>query len=245
MGHKIAERFDFREDRHTRAFTCARVRDGAPVLLVSHADGDWQFLCGGEHDGVDGPDGIVLVCLECAVADDPSLNELADLCGQWSAERERPGAPWERHDGMEDLVREKVDEHGWFVMQVMAGEEPDEPAFAYTIGLHSSYGHPELIIVGLRIDLMLALLNVCGNRIKAGERLPVDEPFDRVLDGYPVCLRTVFTAESRREHVGYATWFHGGDDFRLLQLVWPDKQGRFPGEPDAAPIMATQQPLLP
>src|SRR5688572_28543470 len=56
------------------------IRDGAPVLHVSHdSDGDWQFLCGGNEHGDGQSDGGLLVCLECRVADDLTLNELSTL----------------------------------------------------------------------------------------------------------------------------------------------------------------------
>ena len=38
--------------------------------------------------------------------------------------------------------------HRWAVQYVGAGEEDDEPAFGYTIGLFG-LGHPELVLVGL------------------------------------------------------------------------------------------------
>jgi len=101
--HFIVERFSFNAPGNTAVFICPRVRRGAAILYVSHErDGDWQFLCGGEHaDATDDP--ASLACLECTVARDPSLNEVADLCEGFSAERERPGAEWVRHDAHEDF----------------------------------------------------------------------------------------------------------------------------------------------
>lgn len=68
--------------------------DGAPILYVSHdEDGDWQFLCGGEHpDG--GPDGALMACLGCTIAGDPSLNAIAGLGWGQQAIRESAEAPW-------------------------------------------------------------------------------------------------------------------------------------------------------
>jgi hypothetical protein len=56
--HLVADRFEFDEARNTMVFVCARVRDGAPVLWVSHDEnGDWQFLCGGDHSDPETGDG--------------------------------------------------------------------------------------------------------------------------------------------------------------------------------------------
>lgn len=94
--HLVADRFDFPVPRNTTAFVCTRVRDGAPVLYVTHdEEGEWQFLCGGDHPD-SGEDKPVVVCMECAVARDPSLNELADLGIDTAASRECVGAGWKR-----------------------------------------------------------------------------------------------------------------------------------------------------
>ncbi len=94
--HLVADRLEFDEARNTRVFVCGRVRDGAPVLWVSHdEDGEWQFLCGGDHSNPATGDEGYLSCLECAVARDPSLNEMADLdCGK-SAVRDEVGGAWD------------------------------------------------------------------------------------------------------------------------------------------------------
>jgi hypothetical protein len=242
--HRAAERFDFQVPRRTGVFICHRVRDGAPVLHVSHdSDDDWQFLCGGQHGG-DNPDGALLSCLECMVAGDPSLNDVADLGCNWSAARDATGEAWRRHDHFEDAILRAVEQHGWFVAKIRGGDA-GQPPFAYTIGLHRSYGHAELIMVGLRLEVMHALLNACGDRIKAGERLPVGQRIAGIIDDYDVELRQVRDPASYRDHVGYGLWFNDGPVFPLLQVVWPDKTGRFPGEEGAEPILATQQPLLP
>jgi hypothetical protein len=66
--------------------------------------------------------------------------------------------------------------HRWAVQYVGAGEEPDEPAFGYTIGLFG-LGHPELVVVGgepQRADAILdrvAGMVVDGRNLVAGELL--------------------------------------------------------------------------
>lgn len=92
--HPKAEHFAFREDRHTGVYICSRVAAGMPVLHVSHdGDGDWQFLCGGDHeDG--GDDGPMFVCLEHVVARDPSINELAAMCTRSRAQRSGLDDEW-------------------------------------------------------------------------------------------------------------------------------------------------------
>ena len=106
--HSIAEVFSFQEDRHTAVYTCQRVMDGAPILMVAHdEDGDWQFLCGGDHEE-EGEDEGKLACLECLVAGDPSLNQIAGMCTGAQAERADRESEWEVSDGTEEFVLHHV-----------------------------------------------------------------------------------------------------------------------------------------
>lgn len=239
------EGFDFRDPPNTAAFICEHVAAGDPILYVSHdEDGDWQFLCGRTH-GEDAAERALLVCLADVVRRDPGLNSLASLCRDHHAERTAASAPWSITDDGEEFIRKCVKEFGWAVQLVEEGEGPSEPAFAYTIGLHHNFGHPELIILGQPNKLMHAALNDIGDRIKQGARFASGDSLEEVIEGYPVRLREVESRESFKVHVGYALWFYAGQPFRLLQVVWPDKDGRFPGEPGAWEILKERQPLLP
>ena len=239
------DRFDFKDPPTRAAFICQHVADGDPVLYVSHDDnGDWQFLCGRVHDA-DAGERPLLVCLADAVRRDPGLNDLARLCRKHHAERASPTAPWSITDDGEEFIRRCVKDPGWAVQLVDEGESPSEPEFAYTIGLHHNFGHPELIVLGQPKELMHAILNVIGQRIRKGARYAPGDSLDEVIDGFPVRLREVERRESLETHVGYALWFYAGKPFRLFQVVWPDKEGRFPGEPGAWEVLKEREPLLP
>jgi hypothetical protein len=78
----------------TAAFVCSHVFENSrPVLLVSRAGGDWQFLCGGGHEAQEKPH---VVGLNHLVERDGSLSELVDLPPDWEAERTGIGEPWIR-----------------------------------------------------------------------------------------------------------------------------------------------------
>lgn len=222
---------------------CRRVAEGAPILFVSRErDGGWRFLCGGADHDAEGSDAPQVACLECTVARDPTLNELAGLCLHHYAWRDAADARWQRGDRHEDFIVRAIDEHGWAVQIVPGGD--DGPGFAYTVGLFARYRLPELICVGLRGEVMHAMLNECGARMRDRGPPALEVPFDGVLDDYPVLLRAVMSPDSYRRHVGYALWLYAGHNFPLLQLVYPDLAGRFPGEGGVNPALAAQQPLL-
>lgn len=229
------------EASHVAVFTCCHVLEGRDVLFVSHdADGDWQFLCGAAaHDPSEGR----VVGRSHLVERDPSLEELGSMCTNHHAERNSRGAAWTVVDDHEGFIRRCVADHGWAVQLIPA--HGDAPAFAYTVGLFRNYGQAELIVLGLRLALMHSMLNTLGERMKAGETLRPEDRQQGVIAGFDVTLREVRARASFEEHVGYALWFYERAPFPLFQVVWPDREGRFPDDPGAGDGLQRQQPLLP
>lgn len=73
-------------------FICSHIFENTkPILLVSHEDDDWQFLCGGEHDENEKPK---VVGIGHLLERDPSLLELADLPRDCEAERRTVDEKW-------------------------------------------------------------------------------------------------------------------------------------------------------
>ena len=64
--------------------------------------------------------------------------------------------------------------HRWAVQYVGEGEEPGEPAFAYTVGLYG-LGHPELVVVGLGPDSADGILGRAAGMVGDGRDLVVGE----------------------------------------------------------------------
>lgn len=238
--HEAEGPFGFCDAADRGIITCQRVADGAPVLHVSHdEDGDWQFLCGGDHS--DGGDEAVLSCLRCLVARDATLKELGELCRNQEASRPAAGKSWAIRDRSEAFIRHWVAKLGWANQLVEEGASDTEPPFAYTVGLTQRFDHPELIVVGLKPDSMQFVLNQCADRVKNGTRLKAGARLDEVIDGFQVEVRTL--DPSLLHFLGYARWFHGDRPFEALQILWPDREGRFPGDPAMDGWAAARQQL--
>jgi hypothetical protein len=149
-----------------------------------------------------------------------------------------PPEPADEHD--RKLLAD-VERHGWHVIGVM--EDREGPAFAYSIGLYHTFGHPELIIFGLPVRVMHQIINLVGEEIRSGERFEHLAEYDDILEGYRVAFRTL-AGRHYREYLGFARWFYRGDDFPALQCVWPDARYRYPWHPEAEPAFIERQPLL-
>jgi hypothetical protein len=87
--------------------TCRCVLEaGKPVLFVSHAGGDWQMYChDSNHDFQDEAamkNELVVVHVAHLLAQDATLNDVADLAVDMGAERSHPGGPWTRFEDADD-----------------------------------------------------------------------------------------------------------------------------------------------
>jgi hypothetical protein len=136
---------------------------------------------------------------------------------------------------------ESVRDHGWHVLGIL--EEGESPAFAFTVGLTTSFGHPELLIAGLEIKVMHSLLNALGETIRAGRGYMAGERISDLVDGFD-CLTINVDRAHYPEWLGYARWYHRGDAFEVLQVLWPDKQNVLPPSPDAPEWLTVLQPVL-
>lgn len=117
--------------------------------------------------------------------------------------------------------------------------------WAYSVGLHHSFHHPELVLVGLDAPLAGAVVQSLGDKVAAGARLrpgsearmgPLRFRFREVDDLF--CTRSDWFNLGREVT---ADW--GGRWPRTLQVLWGDADGRFPESVDD-PSWFLRQPLL-
>jgi Domain of unknown function (DUF4262) len=133
-----------------------------------------------------------------------------------------------------------IEEHGWSV--VVVDEELEVPGWAYSVGLWHTMRAPEVCMFGLRGRDMHTWINAVGQQVKAGQALRPDEERFGVLDGFPVVVRPVHPSW-HGEILGLAGRFYGAT-VPAMQLVWPDRHGRFPWDQEAGERCRDHQPRL-
>lgn len=143
---------------------------------------------------------------------------------------------------------ETVDRVGWAVLSVAPREGSDdvEEWFSYTIGLGKTFGWPEIICFGLGTETRKLMLNDAVDECRRRSLKPSPGTrLSEVLEGFDVMLAA---GEQIADHYfGSAMWFNRDQgisrDVARLQLLWPDENGRFPGDPlCAADVTADQTP---
>jgi hypothetical protein len=144
-----------------------------------------------------------------------------------------------------------VKKYGFHIVLV-GGEDPshDHPpvdpplppySWAYSVGLHYSYAHPEVVTFGLSDQTLGWMISTIGKRIGVGERFEPGQNYWEIIQGH-TCTFIPVAKRAYQEFIGFATWFYKGDDFPVLQCIWPDHQSRYPWHPCSQ--ATTQQPDL-
>jgi hypothetical protein len=149
-----------------------------------------------------------------------------------------------RSDDLEPADRkllDDVDEFGVHIVHVPDDEEG--PGYSFTIGLWHTFEQPEIVVFGMPEDVAHDLLNSLADDAAENKKFVADSRHDEVLVGYPVRFLAV-PAERYAEYLGAAVWAYEGTAFPCVQLVWPDKQGRWPWDAGTRDGFAASQPVL-
>jgi hypothetical protein len=119
----------------------------------------------------------------------------------------------------------------------------ERPGFSYTVGLWHTFGQPEVIVFGLEDHVAEDLFDEIADLVHEGRRFLADSKHDGLLQHYPARFLAV-PKGFNREFLGVAVWAHEGDGFEAVQLVWPDKQGRWPWDDGVRASFRALQPVL-
>jgi Domain of unknown function (DUF4262) len=134
-----------------------------------------------------------------------------------------------------------IQEFGWHVVKV-PGDDVG-PGFGYSVGLYKSFGHPEIIIIGLKLDLIHSIINGIGEGIRSGKVFPSGQYYSGLIQGFDCYLMSV-EKKYYDDYVGYAKWYYKGTDFTLTQCVYPTVKGIYPWQDEWPNEIKTLQPVL-
>ena len=124
---------------------------------------------------------------------------------------------------------EDIEEYGCHILHII--EEGEYPRFSYSIGIQKQTGQHDLIVTGLKRDLAHRIINEYNHRVRVGEIFQPNEFYSGFLEKFEVTFKEV---EKRhyREYFGWGLWLYKGDDFRVLQLIYPSTSGVWPWDKD-------------
>jgi Domain of unknown function (DUF4262) len=138
-------------------------------------------------------------------------------------------------------VADDIGAVGWSVSAVLGDEIA--PPWAYTVGLSLSHSRPELTVFGLPIEHMTLILNSVADRIASGGVMEAGDYVDSVCP-CPLAIRPVHASWRTTSMFAVSDRYFGYVRPPYLQVVWPDRKDRFPGDPGFQPRYEGRQPML-
>jgi hypothetical protein len=144
-------------------------------------------------------------------------------------------------DERDQKALDDIEEYGCHVMNVMEGD--DEPSFTYSIGINKKQNKPDVVILGLKSELAHSMANNYKNRLLDGEVFEPGNYYSDFLGDFDVCFVKV-SKKYFKEYFGWGLWLHKGDDFEMLQMVWPTTDGVWPWGENKSDFYKWAQPIL-
>jgi hypothetical protein len=138
-------------------------------------------------------------------------------------------------------VADDIHAVGWSVSGVLGDEIA--PPWAYTIGLWISHQGPELTMFGLPVEHMTIILNSIGERIANGAVIEAGDELDGICP-CSLAIRPVRSSWRSTTLFTVSDRYYGYVRPACLQVVWPDRKGRYPGDPGFQPRYEGRQPML-
>jgi Domain of unknown function (DUF4262) len=140
-----------------------------------------------------------------------------------------------------------IDDQGWSVTKVFdpSGDHPDS---AFSVGLTYRFQQPEVLLIGLPLDLMQAMINIVGQAMEEGDRFIEGTVREDLLEGDYACRFVNVHPAWYEQYLGSTLWFNRlflpERQLSILQCVWPNRNGTYPWDPTADASFRELQPVL-
>lgn len=138
-------------------------------------------------------------------------------------------------------TKEHIEQYGLSVIKIESTEYL--PSFAYSVGLTETLNHAEIICFGLRTQILHQLINDVAEIIKEEGKLDPNKEYDNIFENsrakfLPIDKRNI------KDYFGVAIKYFGTNKINGLQLIWTDRNNRFPWEEGFEEEFKFMQPLL-
>lgn len=139
-----------------------------------------------------------------------------------------------------------IETNGWAIEPVAARADldPPQPAHAYTIGVPALTGFPEVVVFGLTPSASNGLVGLVVDALRGGTEIPVGVELVGLLDNDLRCVFAPVDLTIAPSMFGTARAWYRGDDFAVVQLVYPDRNGFLPYESGFDRRLRFAQPMV-
>lgn len=146
-----------------------------------------------------------------------------------------------------DKLAWMIESTGWALEVVDAEPEatPPKGPYAYTVGLETALGFPEVAVFGLTPVAARGLIGLVVELVAGGTEVPIGPLFTGLLDNdLRAGLLPVDLTVHGERFTAAAAWYGDGQGYRMVQLAWPDRNGWLPWEPGFERRLTLAQPVV-
>ena len=144
----------------------------------------------------------------------------------------------------EDLLEQtKLNIEKYGLQVILVSSTDYSPSYAYSIGLTKTHNQPEIICFGLSNNLGHEIINDVAELIEKGERIESGIIYSNIFKN----SRATFLKVDKRnieDYFGAGLNYYEDKKFNALQLIWTDRNDKFPWEENFEEEFLYRQPLL-
>ena len=134
-----------------------------------------------------------------------------------------------------------------YALEVVAPDpdsDPPQAGYSYTINFPDHVGFPDVTVFGLTPVAARGLLGLVRDTLAAGTEIPVGAEVVGLLDNeLRCCFAPVDLVEWGPLFATAQAWYRG-DEFEMVQLVYPDRNGFLPYEAGFDQRLRFAQPVI-
>ena len=123
-------------------------------------------------------------------------------------------------------VEENIRKHGYHSTFVFSDKAP---SFCYSTGVYKTFRIPEIFISALPQNLSSSLVDNYVSKFKNVNPIPVNKIITDLTERFSVYLIEV-PKENLAEYALSSVRFYKEEDYKYLQLIYPDTNGYFPND---------------
>ncbi len=138
-------------------------------------------------------------------------------------------------------ITAKIGEDGWAVSGVHGDRRG--PPWAYSVGMWLTCQSAELVVCGIPVQSAADIIDAIGGRIADGEEIGPGTVLSDICPA-PLAVRPVDLSWRMTSMFAVSDEFYGFVRPPYLQVVWADRNGRFPWEARFQTAFGRLQPLL-
>lgn len=139
-------------------------------------------------------------------------------------------------------VKNHVRKYGCHVVTVFDPEEK-LPTFSYSVGIQSTTGVPEAIVIGLSAEMGHYMINEYNRQVRSGVRFTRGVPYSEFLEGFNIYVEPA-KPHLLAEYTLGCSRYYKGEPYSVVQLIYPTTSGVWPWQSQATKAFKANQPML-